>query len=132
MFDEIQNLIQSKTGKSLLLLYGGLHTCRISYDINMLFKSTSVGIDITIEHIDGTDIYISYSGGMAIEMMMKTALARVKDQPGADMLELVEGNGLIFHLGRNPQLAQIFERAELRDIFFDEQSTIIEFAPKMI
>lgn len=130
-YNEIQNLINRKTGKSLPIIYGGPHTVRVSYDVNMLFKSSSVGIDINIDHISGSDIFLSYSGGAAIEMMVKMAIGRVKNQPGADMLEVMEGNRLLLMLGKNPQTAQIFEKVELRDICFDEQYAIIDFSPKL-
>lgn len=129
-YNEIQDLISRKTGKTLPIIYGGPHTVRVSYDVNMLFKSSSVGIDINVDSISGSDIYLSYSGGAAIEMMLKMALGRVKGQPGADMLEIMDGNRLLLALGKNPQTAQFFEKVELRDICFDEQFAIVDFAPK--
>lgn len=130
-FTELQDLICRKTGKSIPILYGGPHTVRISYDINVLFKSTSVGLDITIDHINGGDIYLSYSGGTAIEMMVRTAIGRFKGQPGAEMLEVLDGNRLLLSLNKNPQASQIFEKIELRDICFDEKYAILDFVPKI-
>ena len=63
-------------------------------------------------------------------MMLKMAVGRLHGQPGADMIELVDGCRAVLHLGRSPQLAQLFERVELRDIFFDEQAAVIDFIPR--
>lgn len=130
-YNEIQELINRKTGKSVPILYGGPHTVRISYDVNVLFKSTSVGLDITVDRINGGDIFLSYSGGAAIEMMVRTALGRFKGQPGAEMLEVLDGNRLLLSLSKSPQASQIFEKIELRDICFDEQYAILDFVPKL-
>ena len=131
-FDEIQDLIQRKAGRSLPIVYGGEHTVRIAYDVNVLFKQTSVGIDITVERINGSDIFLSYSGGAAIEFMLRTALGRYTGQPGADIIELMDGNRILLSLGKNPQAAQIFNAVELQDIHFDEQHVMIDFKPKNI
>lgn len=123
-------MINSKTGHSLPMCFGGTHTLRISYQVNMFIKSSSVGLDINVDQIDGNNLYLSYSGGIAIEMMVRTALNRVKGQPGADMIEMLSNNRLLIALGRSPQLSQIFERVTLDDIYFDEKFIIIEFHAK--
>jgi hypothetical protein len=128
-FSEIENLIQQKTGKELPLIYGGPHTVRISYKVPLM---GSVGLDINVDRIDGSDIYLSYGGGKAIELMLRTAFnTQLKDRPGSEILQLLDGNAFLLSLGKNPQTAQIFERVTLQDIHFDEQSVIIEFTPKM-
>ncbi|KWW32067.1 MAG: Uncharacterized protein AUK63_163 [bacterium P3] len=128
-FDEIQTLLYRQSSKQIQLLYGGRHTVRVGAEVNVLFKTTSVGIDITVERIEGTDLILSYTGGMGIEMMLKMALGRIKDKPGAEMVELLDSSRIMLHLGRSPQLAQVFERVVLRDIFFDEDAAVIDFTP---
>lgn len=130
-YTEIQNLIANKTGKSIPMGFGGPHTVRISYDVNVLFKTTNIGLDITVDRIEGSDIFLSYGGGAGIEFMVRTALGRAKGQPGAEVLELLDGNRLLLCLGKNPQVAQVFDRITLQDIHFDEQSVMIDFVPKM-
>ena len=69
---------------------------------------------------------------MGVEFMLKTALGRVKGQPGADMMELMDGNRLVLHLDKNQQLSQIFERITLRDIFFDDEFVVVDFVTKSV
>ncbi len=126
-YEEIQDFLYRQSSKRLQLTYSGTHTVRVGAEVNVLFKTTSVGIDVTVERIEGTDLLLSYSGGMGIEMMLKMAIAKMKDRPGMDMLELLDNSQLMLHLGRSPQLAQIFERIVLRDICFDEQTVIVDF-----
>lgn len=126
-YEEIQDLLYRYSSKRILLQYSGTHTVRVAAEVNVLFKTTSVGIDITVERIDGTDVLLSYTRGMGIEMMLKMAMAKMQDRPGMDMVELLDNSQLLLHLGRSPQLSQIFERVVLRDICFDEQYVIIDF-----
>ncbi|MBQ3580319.1 MAG: hypothetical protein II975_04935 [Bacteroidales bacterium] len=129
---EIQSLIYRKTDKSILFSYDSPHSVRVGYDVTVLFKSTTVGLDITVERVDNTAVYLSYGGGMGIQFMVKQALEHAKNQPGADMLEAVDDNGLIFHLDKNPQLQQLLEHITLQDIRFDEHDVIIEFTAKTV
>ena len=126
-FSEIEGLIRSKTGKELPLLYGGPHTIRISYHVPLM---GAVGIDVNVERITGSDIYLSYSGGKPVEMMLRTAFSHFKNQPGADMLHLLDGNQILFALGKNPRTAMLFEHIILQDIHFDEHAVIVDFVPK--
>lgn len=126
-YDEIQEFLYRQSSKRIQLTYSGTHTVRVGAEVNVVFKTTSVGIDITVERIEGADLLLSYTGGMGIEMMLKMAVAKMKDKPGMDMLEMLDNCQLMLHLGRSPQLAQIFERIVLRDICFDEQTVIIDF-----
>ena len=66
-FAEISELIEKKAGRPLPVMYGGPHTVRVSYDVNVLFKSASVGIDLTVDQIVDSDIYLSFNGGAGID-----------------------------------------------------------------
>ena len=127
-YDEIQDFLYRQSSKHILLQYSGTHIVRVAAEVNVLFKTTSVGIDITVERIEGSDLLLSYTGGMGIEMMLKMALSKMQDRPGMDMVELLDNSQLKLHLGRSPQLSQIFDRIVLRDIVIDEQAVVIDFA----
>lgn len=127
-YQEIQGLITDKTGKELPMCYGGPHTLRISYPVPMM---GSVGLDINVDRIDGSDLYLSYGGGMAIEFMLKTALNHYKGRPEMELLELQEGNRLRLMLGKSPQMSALFERITLTDIHFDESAVMIDFCQKV-
>lgn len=127
-YTEVQQAILSRTGKELPFAYGGPHTVRISYSVPLM---GSVGLDINVDRINGSDLFLSYGGGAGIEFMIKTALNQAKKKPGAEMFEILDGSRLLLSLGKNPQLAQIFDRITLQDIHFDEQSIMIDFVPKL-
>ncbi len=141
-YDEITDLIERKAGKRLPIGYGGPHTVRISYDVNVMFKSTSIGLDFTVDQVDDDgNILLSYNGGMGIDFMIRTALNHAKNQPGGDMLELLPDNRIMLNLskgvqhaaaaqGDGVQVGSLFDHIKLQDISFDEQFAIIDFVPK--
>jgi hypothetical protein len=131
-YDEISNLIEQKAGRKLPIMYGGPHTVRIAYDVNVLFKSTSVGIDLTVERVNGSDITLSYNGGMGIDFMIRTALNHAKSQPGGELIEMLDDNRILLALSKNAQAGSLLDHIELHDICFDEQYAIIDFVPKAL
>ena len=130
-YREISSLIERKAGRALPLAYGGPHTVRVSYDVNVLFKTASVGIDLTVERIEGSDIYIAYSGGAGIDFMVRQAISMAKNQPGGELIEPLDGNRILLCLSKNGQVGTIFDHVTLEDIRFDEQYAIIQFSPKV-
>lgn len=131
-YQEIGSLIEKKSGRFLPIVYGGPHTVRISYDVNVLFKTASVGLDLTVERINGSDIFLSYEGGMGIDFMIRQAITMAKNKPGGELIEPLDGNRILLSLGKNQQAGTIFDHIELRDIRFDEQYAIVEFEPKSV
>ena len=126
-YNEVVQLILEKTGKELPISYGGPHTLRISYKVPLM---GAVGLDVNVDRINGSDIFLSYGGGAGIEFMVRTALGQFKKQQGGDLLDILDGNRLMLALGKNPQLAPVFDRIILKDIHFDEQAIMIDFVPK--
>ena len=130
-YQEISNLIEKKAGRALPLAYGGPHTVRVSYDVNVLFKTASVGVDLTVVRIVGSDIYLAYGGGPGIDFMVRQAIGMAKSRPGGELIEPLDGNRLLLCLSKNTQAGTIFDHVNLEDIRFDEQYAIIQFSPKI-
>ena len=131
-FAEISEIIEKKAGRPLPVMYGGPHTVRVSYDVNVLFKSASVGIDLTVDEIVDSDIYLSFNGGAGIDFMVRQAVSMAKNRPGGEFIEPLDGNRILLALSRMQQAGSLLEHVTLRDIRFDEQYAIIEFVPKVV
>lgn len=126
-YNEVQKMIASKSGKELPMCFGGPHTLRISHKVPLM---GSVGLDINVDRIEGSNVILSFGGGAAIEYMLRAALSQAKNQPGGDMVEMLGGNQLLLALGKNPNTSALFQNIQLQDIHFDEQSIMIDFVPK--
>lgn len=126
-YNEVQKMIADKSGKELPMCFGGPHTLRISHKVPLM---GSVGLDINVDRIEGSDVILSFGGGAAIEYMLRAALSQAKNQPGGDMVEMLGGNQLLLALGKNPNMSAMFQSIQLQDIHFDEQSIMIDFVPR--
>ncbi len=131
-YQEISDLIEKKAGRALPLSYGGPHTVRVSYDVNVLFKTANVGLDLTVDHIEGRDIFLSYDGGTGIDFMVRQALAMAKSRPGGEFIEPLDGNRILLCLSKNQQAGTLFDYITLQDIRFDEHYAIVEFVPNSL
>ena len=131
-YQEISELIEKKAGRALPVFYGGPHTVRVSYDVNVLFKTTSVGLDLTVEEVDNGNITLSYNGGAGIDFMVRQALSMAKNRPGGELIEPLDGNRILLTLGKNQQAGSLLDNITLQDIRFDEQYAIVEFTPKAL
>lgn len=129
-YSEMQTLIHDRTGKSISFAFNSHHSLHVGYDVTFLMKSSVVGLDLTIDRIEGTDLYLSYRGGPAIEFMVRNALSQVQNMPGAEAIEPLPDNAILIHLDRHPQLSQIVQNITINDIFFDEHFVTIDFTPK--
>lgn len=131
-FAEISEMIEKKAGRALPLSYGGPHTVRVNYDVNVLFKTASVGIDLTVDQVVDSDIYLSYNGGAGIDFMVRQAINMAKNRPGGEFIEPLDDNRILLALSRMQQAGSLLEHVTLRDIRFDEQYAIIDFVPKAL
>ena len=105
---------------------------RVSYDVNVLFKTTSVGLDLNVDNVDAAgNIFLSYSGGAGIDFMVKQALNMAKNRPGGEMIETLGDNRIMLALGKMNQAGSLLDHITLQDIRFDEQYAIVQFEPKM-
>ncbi|MBR1799757.1 MAG: hypothetical protein IJ761_07705 [Bacteroidales bacterium] len=130
-YDEIDSFIEQKTGRKIGLSFASEHCVHVGMDVNVLMKSMTMGLDISVDRIEGSDIFLSYSGGMGIEFMVKTALQHAKNQPGGDVVEILDGNRLLLALGKNAQAGSLLSRVTLNDVRFDEKYAIVDFTPKV-
>lgn len=127
-YQEIQNIMAQKSGRSVPFVYDSPHSVRITASETF----ASMGITFTIRHVSDSNVDLEYSGGIATNFLMKQAMKQAVNQPGADIIEMLDGNNIRLHLDRSAQFSQLLERITLQDICFDEQFVIIQFASKGI
>lgn len=128
-YTEISELIGRKAGRNIPVIYGGPHTVRIGVDIDVLFKTANIGLDLTVDEVRDGNIIISYTGGMGIDFMVRTALNHAKNQPGGDMIDLLPDNRIMLMLSKSTRTGSLLDHVDLKDIRFDEHYAIVEFEP---
>ena len=83
-------------------------------------------MDITINKVAGTNVYIFCKRGTRIELVVKGALKFLKQTLNNRTIEIIDSEKIIIHLNQIESLNKIWEIMELKNIEFDIQHVIIE------
>ena len=105
-------------------------TVSVSVPIKVFGFIKSVSINITVQKIEGTDLFLSYDGKMGIDLLVSPAISYAKKLvPGnADWVELMPGNILKLRLGDIDQMKKVFDKIELNNIFFEQGNIGVEMS----
>ena len=124
-YKELINYVSSHYGKVLAIKCVNSDTITISSTVNMVLFSKEVGITMSVEKIEGEDLYLSYSNGMGVDMILKGVLKFVKMSSYGSIVEERTGNALVVHLGHVDPVKKVFESMSLDKISFSNDGVIV-------
>lgn len=92
-------------------------------------KSVTTSIDLTIEKLEGEDLYVTYDEGFRNNPIVNGLLAFLpKWEVGA--VELYQRSKAIVHLAKIEQVHEALEKVEIKDIHFEEDLMLVDFELK--
>lgn len=123
-YTELQDYILSKFGKKVEVSYANFSTITVSTKVSVLGFSKNIGIDLAIEKIENSVLYVSYGGKMGIELLVSPAISFLKHlvPERAGFVEETAGHKLAINLAMLDELKNVLDKVELREIRFDETS----------
>lgn len=123
-YTELQDYILSKFGKKVEVSYANFSTITVSTKVSVLGFSKNIGIDLAIEKIEDTVLYVSYGGKMGIELLVSPAISFLKHlvPEKTGFVEETAGHKLAINLAMLDELKNVLDKVELREIRFDETS----------
>lgn len=129
-FSEIQNLVHSKTGREVVLSVVDERTVKaetkMSVKVPFFGKiEKSVGLNVTVEQIDGQNIYLKYDGGMGTDMIIGGLLTFLSSSSFQKMMERTHDNGIVVHLNAIEKAQKVLEIVALIDIAFQNESVVV-------
>ena len=107
----------------MALSYDGPHTVHVTY-------KKIVGLSLTVEGIEGSDIYIAYSGCAGVCLIVQGVIMMSKNHPVGNLIEPLGGNRIKLCLSKNAKVNAIFDHVALEDISFSEQHAIVQVSVK--
>lgn len=127
-YSELQEYVAGHFKKNVNLGYVDEATVSVSLPIKVFGFTKSVGINIIVKKVEGTDLFLSYDGKMGIDLLVSPAISYAKKLvPGkADWVEQMPGNILKLRLGDIDQMKKVFEKLELNNIFFEQDSIVVD------
>lgn len=119
-YAELQDYVASHFHKTVNLGYVDEATVSVSVPIKVFGFTKSVGINIIVKKIEGTDLFLSYDGKIGIDLLVSPAISYAKKlvPEKADWVEQMPGNIVKLRLGDIDKLQKVFEKVDLKTIRF--------------
>lgn len=123
-YTELQDYILSKFGKKVEVSYANFSTLTVSTRVSVFGFSKNIGIDLAIDKIENSVLYVSYGGKMGIELLVSPAISFLKHlvPEKTGFVEETAGHKLAINLAMLDELKNVLDKVELREIRFDETS----------
>ena len=123
-YTELQDYVASHFHKTVNLGFVDEATVSVSVSIKVFGFTKSVSINITVEKIEDTDLFLSYGGKMGIDLLVLPAISYAKKlvPEKADWVEQMSGNIVKLRLGDIDKLQKVFEKVELKAIRFTPEN----------
>ena len=86
----------------------------------------SIGVNVSVEKIEGNDVHLKYEGGMGTDMIIGGLLTFLSSTPAMKMVEKTQGNGIVVHLNEIKEAQKVLEIIELTDIVFQDNAMNVE------
>ena len=129
-YTELQDYVASHFKKTVNIGYVDEATVSVSVPIKVFGFTKSVGINIIVKKIVGTDLFLSYDGKMGIGLLVSPAISYAKKlvPEKADWVEQMSGNIVKLCLGDIDKLQKVFEKVELKAIRFTPEHIEVDVA----
>ena len=130
-YSEIQSLVKSKTGREIGLSAIDERTvkaeAKVSVKVPFLGKiEKSVGVNVSVEKIEGNDVHLEYEGGMGTDMIIGGLLSFLSSTPAMKVVEKSQGYGIVVHLDEVEEARKVLDLVELTGIVFQENGVTVE------
>lgn len=131
LFSEIQSLVKSKTGREIGLSAIDERTvkaeAKVSVKVPFLGEiEKSIGVNVSVEKIEGNDVHLKYEGGMGTDMIIGGLLTFLSSTPAMKMVEKTQGNRIVVHLNEIKEAQKVLEMVKLVAICFHDSGICIE------
>ena len=130
-FSVIPSLVKSKTGREIGLSAIDERTvkaeAKVSVKVPFLGEiDKSIGVNVSVEKIEGNDVHLKYEGGMGTDMIIGGVLSFLSSTPAMKMVEKMPGNGIVVHLNEVEEARKVLDIVELTNIEFQENGVTVE------
>ena len=127
-YSELQDFILHNFKKEVSLAFVAPSIVSVSTKIKIFGFAKSIGVELCVEKIDGSNLHIAYSGKLRVELLITPAIAFLKKllPDKTNFITQNSNNRVIVNLAEIEQLKGVLEKVTLKSICFDEEHVIIE------
>lgn len=127
-YSELQDFILHNFKKEVVLAFVAPSTVSVSTKIKILGFAKSIGVDLCVEKVDGSNLHIAYSGKFGVELLITPAIAFLKRllPDKTNFITQNSNNRVIINLAEIDQLKGVLEKITLKSICFEEEHVVID------
>lgn len=127
-YSELQDFISHKFKKEVSLAFVAPSTVSVSTKVKVLGFAKSIGVDLCVEKVDGSNLHIAYSGKLGIELLITPTIAFLKRflSDKTNFITHNSNNRVIINLAEIDQLKGVLEKVTLKSICFEEEHVVID------
>lgn len=131
-FQEIKDYISKFTNKKFDISCVTTDTIRISYKIKVWIMEKDVDVDIKVLNIEGNNVFLSYGGSFAADLLVEPFIKIVKHYipEKTDLVQQMDSNTLKISLDKIDKMEKVLEYMDLKSISFDTDNVILDVALK--
>ena len=127
-YSELQDFILHNFKKEVVLAFVAPSTVSVSTKIKILVFAKSIGADLCVEKVDGSNLHIAYSGKFGVELLITPAIAFLRRllPDKTNFITQNSNNRVIINLAEVDQLKGVLEKITLKSICFEEEHVVID------
>lgn len=127
-YSELQDFISHKFKKEVSLAFVAPSTVSVSTKVKVLGFAKSIGVDLCVEKVDGSNLHIAYSGKLGIELLITPTIAFLKRllPDKTNFITHNSNNRVIINLAEIDLLKGVLEKVTLKSICFEEEHVVID------
>ena len=127
-YSELQDFILQKFKKEVLLTFVAPSTVSVSTKIKVLGFAKSIGVELCVEKVEGSNLQIAYSGKLGVELLITPAIAFLKRllPDKTNFITQSSNNRVIVNLTEMEQLKDVLDEVTLKTVCFEEKNVVIE------
>jgi intracellular septation protein A len=129
-FLELKDYIKRHFGKIVNLSKVSDHEVCISYTQKILFKTVDVPVNVSIDNVGSSSIWVTYDGGFGIDMIIAGVLVFIKGKYPElnDVLKSEDNRQLCIDLSSMSNLQTLFEKVEMTGVSVREDHFEVRMA----
>ena len=127
-YSELQDFILQNFKKEVALAFVAPSAVSVSTKIKVLGFAKSIGVELCVEKVDGSNLHIAYSGKLGVELLITPAIAFLKRllPDKTNFITQSPNNRVVVNLAEIEQLEDVLDKVALKNICFDEEHIIIK------
>lgn len=93
-------------------------------------QEKDISVDVTYDRIVNENLWLSYSAGMGVDLMMDGLKRLVPQLKNTDLFELLDGNRLVVYLNKIEKAHEALQYVEVHNVEFCGQEVVVDFSMK--